>query len=61
MIEVLVLLSHKNQVSVPTLLFAKNMKAEMTICIAQPLFFLSTVVLFLKWGILSYWCLEQIF
>ena len=32
------MLSHKNQVSVPTLLFAKNIKAEMTIFIAQPLF-----------------------
>ena len=33
-----ILLSNKNPVSVPTLLFAKNMKAKMKIFIAQPLF-----------------------
>ena len=33
-----ILLSNKNPVSVPTLLFAKNMQAKMKIFIAQPLF-----------------------
>ena len=33
-----ILSSHKNPVLVPTLLFAKNMKAKLKIFIGQPLF-----------------------